>query len=172
MGIELHSRDMELLYTIKELFGFGNIRAVNKKMRFTIRKKEHLKQVIQIFDEYSMLTNKNKKYLQFKHLLLSNCIYYKQAGTIVESETFQELLSCELKQWDAKRVDLQNKRWPHYFSAWLVGFIEGEACFSIYNARTLKNYEAYPIASFDIGQKDDQLVITAIDAFFRIKNNN
>ena len=78
-----------------------------------------------------MFTNKYKKYLQFKHLLLFNCIYYKRVKTILESETFQELLSCELKQWGTKRTDLQNKKWPHYFSAWLVGFIEGEGCFSI-----------------------------------------
>ena len=61
VGMELHSRDTKLLYRIKELLGFGlwslqslrvktNIRPVNKKMGFVIRKKEHLKQVIQIFD--------------------------------------------------------------------------------------------------------------------------
>lgn len=62
VGMGLHSRDTKLLYRIKELLGFGNIRPVNKKMGFVIRKKEHLKQVIQIFDEYSMFTNKYKKF--------------------------------------------------------------------------------------------------------------
>ena len=70
MGIELHQRDTELLYKIKELLGVGNIREVNKKMRFSIRKKEHLNSIVfPIFDKYPMLSNKYKKYLTFKHLL-------------------------------------------------------------------------------------------------------
>lgn len=35
--------------------------------------------------------------------------------------------------------------------------------------RTLKNYEVYPIASFDIRQKDDQLVMTAIGTFLQLE---
>jgi hypothetical protein len=47
----------------------------------------------------------------------------------------------------------------HYFSAWLVGFIEAEGCFSVYK---LSKNEDYFVASFDIAQKNGQVLIAAI----------
>ena len=49
-----------------------------------------------------------------------------------------------------------------YFSAWLVGFIEAEGCFSI---RKSNNH------SFSIGQNDDFYLINAIKQYFEITNS-
>src|SRR6185369_597316 len=46
-----------------------------------------------------------------------------------------------------------------YFPAWLVGFIEAEGCFSIYKLTKDKDYL---IASFDIAQKDGEILISSI----------
>lgn len=47
----------------------------------------------------------------------------------------------------------------HYFSAWLVGFIEAEGCFSVYKLN--KNEDSF-VASFDMAQKNGQVLIAAI----------
>jgi hypothetical protein len=49
-----------------------------------------------------------------------------------------------------------------YFPAWLVGFIEAEGCFSVYNINKDKNYL---VASFDIAQKDGDILISAIKKY-------
>jgi hypothetical protein len=46
-----------------------------------------------------------------------------------------------------------------YFSAWLVGFIEAEGCFSIYK---LEKSQDHLVASFDISQTHGETVIWAI----------
>jgi hypothetical protein len=49
-----------------------------------------------------------------------------------------------------------------YFTAWLVGFIEAEGCFSVYK---LKKDDDYLIASFDIAQKNGDIIIKAISTY-------
>ena len=46
-----------------------------------------------------------------------------------------------------------------YFPAWLVGFIEAEGCFSVYKLNKDKDYL---VASFDIAQRDGDILISAI----------
>jgi hypothetical protein len=46
-----------------------------------------------------------------------------------------------------------------YFPAWLVGFIEAEGCFSVYKLNKDKDYL---VGSFDIAQKDGDILIAAI----------
>lgn len=66
------------------------------------------------------------------------------------------------KQYDYLRFKdaLLNK---HYFPAWLVGFIEAEACFSVYKLKKKDN--DYLVASFDIAQKDSDILISAIRVY-------
>jgi hypothetical protein len=52
-----------------------------------------------------------------------------------------------------------------YFPAWLVGFIEAEGCFSIYNNKD------YLVASFDIAQKDGNILISAIRKYLSFTNS-
>jgi hypothetical protein len=51
----------------------------------------------------------------------------------------------------------------YYFPVWLVGFIEAECCFSIYK---LNPNNEYLVASFDLAQKDGELIISAIHKYF------
>ena len=52
-----------------------------------------------------------------------------------------------------------------YFSAWLVGFIEAEGCFSVYKLR--KNSD-YFVASFDISQTNGEILILAIRKYLSL----
>jgi len=53
-----------------------------------------------------------------------------------------------------------------YFSAWLIGFIEAESCFSIYLATLQK--EDYLVASFEITQTNGEILIRAIRKYLSL----
>ncbi|MCL6319262.1 hypothetical protein EXT67_23705 [Pectobacterium atrosepticum] len=86
LGIEIHIRDIQLLYKIKNIIGVGRIsilRIKNKDgtikevCRYNVRNKNHLRNIIiPIFDKYPMLTNKYYDYLFFKENLLKDIKYY------------------------------------------------------------------------------------------------
>lgn len=147
LGIEMSIRDVQLIYKIKDLLGLGvvSFRKINEieMVSLRIRNKDHLKNVIiPIFDKYPMLSNKQYDYLRFKSVLLSNIIYSKDL--------------VEYTRNDKPLNTIENIINASYFSAWLVGFIEAKGCFSTYQNKD------YWIASFDIAQKDGDILIMAI----------
>lgn len=152
LGIELSIRDIQLIYKIKKLLGIGIIIFRKRKDRemviFRIRNKDHLKNiVIPIFDKYPMLSNKQYDYLRFKDNLFSGIFYSK-----------------DLPEYSRNNLPLNNIESiinKYYFSAWLVGFIEAEGSFSVYNKDT---------ASFDISQTDGYIIILAIKKYLSITN--
>ena len=158
LGIELSIRDVQLIYKIKKLLGIGviSIRERNeiKMVSLKIRDKNHLKNfILPIFDKYPMFSNKQYDYLRFKDALLSNIIYAKDITEYIRGN--ENLNSME---------SIINK---HYFTAWLVGFIEAESSFSIYK---LKKDSDYLIASFEIYQKNGDILIAAIHKYLSFTN--
>lgn len=153
MGIELHIRDIKLLYKIKSILNRGVV-VIRKDKEgnpisriFRIRKKEQLKKIIlPIFNKYPMLSIKQIDFLRLQHNLLSNVIYRIDLKSYVRPE---EVISLK------RRKDLSLLP---YFRRWLIGFIEREGCFSIYKRA---NHPSN-IASFDIAQTRRVNVITAI----------
>jgi len=150
LGIELSIKDVQLIYKIKALLGIGvvSFRKINEieKVTLRIRDKNHLKNfIIPIFDKYPMFSNKQYDYLRFKSALLSGIIYSQDLPEYTRSS--EPLNSIE---------SIMDKS---YFPAWLVGFIEAEGSFSVYK---LKKDCGYLIASFDIAQKDGDILISAI----------
>lgn len=150
LGIELSIRDVQLIYKIKDLLGIGVVSFRKRKdiemVSLRIRNKDHLKNIIiPIFDKYPMISNKQYDYLRFKSALLSNIIYSKDLVEYVRE--YKPLNSIE---------NILN---TSYFSAWLVGFLEAEGCFSTYQNKD------YWIASFDIAQKDGYILINAIKKY-------
>lgn len=149
LGIELSIKDAQLIYKIKRLLGIGvvSIRKINEieMIYLRIRNKNHLiKFIIPIFEKYPMFSNKQYDYLRFKNALISDIIYSKDLPEYTRSSILKPLNSIE------SIID------KSYFPAWLVGFIEAEGCFSIYNNNN------YLVASFDIAQKDGDILISAI----------
>lgn len=109
----------------------------------TIRNKNYLKlYILPIFDKYPMFSNKQYHYIRSKDCLLGNVIKFS-----------------DLTQYTRSEKDIENIINSHYFPAWLVGFIEGEGCFSIYK---LSNKDNYMVCSFDISQTRGETIIKAI----------
>lgn len=154
LGIELSIKDVKLLYKIKKLLGRGVISFTKRDngtetVLFRIRNKDHLKKyILPIFDLYPMLSNKQYDYLFFRKSLLSNIIYSKD---LVE---YNRIIEPSLNNVDS----ILN---AHYFEAWLVGFIEAEGCFNIYNTAKNKSLE-FSTASFEISQTNGNVIISAI----------
>ena len=150
LGIELSIRDVQLIYKIKNLLGVGIVSFRKRKdiemVALRIRDKEHLKNfILPIFDKYPMFYNKQYDYLRFKSALISGIIYSEYLPVYTRSN--QPINSIE---------SILN---ASYFSAWLVGFIEAEGCFSVYKLYKDKDYL---VASFDVAQRDGDILISAI----------
>jgi LAGLIDADG endonuclease len=154
-GIELNIRNVQLIYKIKNLLGVGNIKFRKTEGRIetvilTVRNKKHLKDIIlPIFDKYLFLSNKQYDYLRFKNSLLSGIKFYKDLTHYIRPNkhfySIDDILSVS------------------YFSAWLIGFIEAESCFSIYKSSKSKEF----IASFEITQINEEILIKAITKYLR-----
>lgn len=152
-GIELSIRDVQLIYKIKDMLGVGTVFFRDKEERsktviLRVRNKSNLCTVIlPIFDRYPLLSNKQYDYLRFKNAILKGLKYTE-----------------ELDNYNRPTIPLNSVEYisnVNYFSAWLVGFIEAEGCFSIYtpSARSLK------VASFDIAQTNGENLILAISNY-------
>jgi hypothetical protein len=152
LGIELSIKDVQLIYKIKKILGIGivSFRKINEieTVSLRIRNKDHLKNfILPIFDKYPMFSNKQYDYLRFRNSLLSGIIY---SSDLVEYTRSNEPINS-----------IESIINTSYFSAWLVGFIEAEGCFSIYKL----NKDSYLVASFDIAQKDGNILVSAISKY-------
>ena len=148
-GIELHIRDIQMLYKIKKALGVGtiNIRKDQQKAMFRIRNKHQLRDIIlPIFDLYPMFSTKQLKYLKFRENLLNNVIFY------------EDLIDIDSSKTNVINNADQIMRSP-YFDNWLVGFIEAEGCFCIFKS---KPKDLYNIVSFDVCQTGELELIKAI----------
>ena len=157
-GIELHERDIQMLYKIKKALGVGTIslKKDQNKVSFRIRKKPHLKEVIlPIFDKYTMISTKHLKYLRFRLNLLNNILYY---------ENLTDYNPTDLTLYN----NVDNLIKLDYFDNWLVGFIEAEGCFSKYKLTSLSLYN---IVSFDVSQTNQLPLLKAIKKRLSISAN-
>lgn len=150
VGIELSKKDVQLIYKIKSLLGVGEIsfrkRGEIEMVSLRIRNKNHLKEfILPIFDKYPMFSNKQYDYLRFRDCLTYNIIKYEDLPPYTRGT---ESLN-----------DIQSIINAPYFSSWLIGFIEAEGCFNVYK---LKKDEDYLVASFDVCQKDAEILLSAI----------
>lgn len=148
-GIEMHIRDIQLLYKVKEILGVGTIdireRSQSKMCIYRIRNKSHLKSIVlPIFNKYPMLSNKQYDFLIFQNLLLNEVYLSKDVSDYIRP--FEPLNSIEI---------ILNKP---YFSSWLIGFIEAEGCFSTYKPFN----DHSKVVSFDISQTNASILIEAI----------
>ena len=162
-GLELHIRDIQLLYKIKKLLGVGkiDIRKDRNTAIFRLRKKSQLKDIIlPIFDQFPMLTAKYWDYVNFKNNLLANVILYSDYKLYVRPDlpALNDLSNTNL---------LNLTGLPIYFDDWLVGFIEAEGCFTNYKP---SNSES-ETASFEIRQTNGLPIMNSIKSRLSLKAN-
>ena len=156
IGIELGIKDVQLIYKIKDLLGVGTVgfrvKKGNNMVCFRVSKKDHLINIIlPIFDKYPMFTHKQDDYLRLKTIILSNVKKYEDIPPYVRPNTPYNSIQSIINK--------------SYFSAWLVGFIEALACFSVYKISKPDNYF---VASFDISQTNGEIVILAIRQYLSL----
>jgi len=148
-GMEFSLKDLPFFYKIKDQLQIGIIRYNRNTVSFKVINKSSLINVIfPIFDKYPFLSNKQYDYLRFKEILLSDIKLYDQIPTYIKPSQFFNSINFILE--------------VPYFSPWLIGFIEAEGCFSIYQPNNDYSF----VASFDIGQKNELNLLLAIQKFF------
>jgi hypothetical protein len=162
LGIELSIKDVQLIYKIKDLLGVGVVGFRERKggismVYFRVRKKDHLiNNILPIFDKYPLFSDKQFDYLRLREVILSNIVFYEDLPKYTRPSVGRSSLSIN---------SIESILSTSYFSAWLVGFIEAEACFSVYK---LKKPEDYEVASFDISQTDGEILILAIRKYLSL----
>lgn len=161
LGIELSIKDVQLIYKIKDLLGVGVVGfrdrtlvsgVVSKMVYFKVRKKDHLiNNILPIFDNYPPFSNKQFDYLRMRTILLSTSVLYNDIPKYVRPSLAFNTMESILK--------------TPYFSAWLVGFMEAEGCFSVYKRSKPDNYD---VASFEISQTNGEILVLAIRKFLSL----
>lgn len=181
LGIELSIKDVQLIYKIKDLLGVGVVGFRVRKLGGTsssmvylrVRKKDHLiNNILPIFDKYPLFSDKQFDYLRLREVILSNYVYYKDLPKYTRSAQAPQALKKkkELAVLNQARSDyyassIESIINTSYFSAWLVGFIEAEGCFSVY---IVKKPDGYNVASFDISQTKGEILILAIRKYLSL----
>jgi len=143
-----------MLIKIAKVIG-GTVRITGKgaDVIWVVNKKEEIKEIIKIYENYPPLTSRIICQLAFlrtclketsvETYLLNRKFKYEKQLTIIKSNINFNILNLS------------------YFKGWISGFIEAEGCFSI---RKSNNH------SFSIGQNDDLYLIIAIKQYFEASN--
>ncbi len=136
----------------KEIGGKVRVERNNSYVTWAIVSKKDIETALSILDEYPLLTTRRICQLEF----LKKCIKDRDVNLYLQNRDYK---------YDKQRemTVLLNHKFiiPHYFPAWLSGFIEAEGHFSVYNV----NGKIKP-KSFTIGQNNDLFILEAIKYYF------
>jgi autonomous glycyl radical cofactor GrcA len=145
-----------MLINIAKVIG-GSVRITGKgtEVIWVVNKKETVQKIIQIFDEYPLITSRKICQLEF----LKKCLEHESIDLYLSHRDAKYKNQPIIIQ--VKTIDKENLINSLYFKWWLSGFIEAEGCFSI---RKNNNH------SFSIGQNDDDYLIKAIKYYFEANN--
>lgn len=137
----LHIRDLALLNQIQLFFGLGNITILGaESVQFRVYGLEDLKVIINHFDKYPLVTNKQSDYLLFK-----KAVYFMEQGIHLTIEGLNKILSIKavlnkqetpdilnLALFDIEpisRPEIKNREIKSLH--WLAGFTDAEGCFFV-----------------------------------------
>jgi hypothetical protein len=115
-----------VLYHIHKTLGFGEVRSYNDFSSFTVTRLKDIAHLIKIFSQYPL---NGSKWLNYRDFAKAFELYTNSNG---EAKILKEIL--EIKNGmnrlrsDFTRPKSKEIRITPY---WLLGFIEGEGCFSI-----------------------------------------
>lgn len=124
--INLHKDDIDALHYIQKSLGFGEVRSYNNFSSYTVTKLKDIAQLLEIFSYYPLQGSKWLNYVDFSKAF---ALYTKgEKG----GDTLKEIL--KIKQgMNRSRLDYLMPKYKvtNITAYWLLGFIEGEGCFSI-----------------------------------------
>ena len=153
----LRSNYNMLIIIAKVIGGTVIITGKDKYVIWVVNNKELIKEIIKIFDIYSLLTSRKICQLEF----LKNCLRKNSIDWYLSNRNLKYLNQLAIIRSYMFGFEKGNLSLPTYFKAWLSGFVEAEGCFCI---RKNNNH------SFSIGQKDDIFLINIIKQYFNTTN--
>ena len=124
--INLHKDDLNVLYYIQRLLGFGEVRLYNNYASFTVTRLKDIAELINIFDKYPL---QGSKWLNYRDFVSAFELYTNSNRSINALNEIAELKN----NMNRLRLDytIPNDKAINITPYWLLGFIEGEGCFSI-----------------------------------------
>ena len=186
--VALHKKDLPILYSMKSYFGIGNVYCrKNDICVYTVQSITDLVIIINHFDKYPLITNKQADYKLFRAAY--KLVDKREHLTI---EGFYNILALK-SSLNLGMSDKLKKAFPNIIpinrsvvldnsikdSNWLAGFVSAEGCFLVNIRSKPKMKIGYSVElSFVITQhsRDEQLMLSLIDYFncghLNKKNNN
>jgi hypothetical protein len=124
--INLHKDDINVLYFIQKLLGFGEVRSFDNYASFTVTRLKDIAKIIDIFNRYPL---QSTKWLNFQDFAKAYKLYTNHPKN---PELIKEILTIK-NGMNQKRSDytMPKDKEINITPYWLLGFIEGEGCFSI-----------------------------------------
>lgn len=144
------------------IVSFRKIKVISMVSLRGIKKYHLINKMLPIFDKYPLFSNKQYDYLRLRKVNLTYRVFYD-----VIPDSIHHSLPFNYIEYIVNAP---------YFSAWLVGFIEAEGCFSVYK---LDKADDYFVASFDLSKTNGDILILAISKYlsltpqpYKYKTNN
>lgn len=122
--INLHKQDVDALHFIQKYLGFGEVRTYNNFSAFTVTKIKDIAQLLEIFTLYPL---QGSKWLNFMDFSKAYALYTKGDKG---ADTLKEILKIK-EGMNRSRLDFTMLKDTNITAYWLLGFVEGEGCFSI-----------------------------------------
>lgn len=124
--INLHKDDINVLYYIHKTLGFGEVRSYRNFSSFTVTRLKDIALLLKIFDQYPL---QGSKWLNYRDFSKAFDLYLNSDRG---AETLKDILNIK-NGMNRLRSDftMPNDKEIRITPYWLLGFIEGEGCFSI-----------------------------------------
>lgn len=186
--ITLHSRDLDLLYSIKEFFSVGSVSLTKKGAQFRVRSKSELNIIIEHFKKYPLVTTKALNFIYFCEIfeLINKKVHLNISGFLKLASLINKLnkpLSNSLLSRLAQLGTLPNVDFETISNIeiaknldpfWISGFATGEGSFTYfikkrtnYSGNLVKDYSLV----FEVSQKTQDIqVLTLIKSYFNKGN--
>lgn len=177
--IGLSIKDIRLLYKIKKILGCGVVRKHNNVAIFKVKKIKHLiYNIIPIFDEYPLLTDKKRSiYLNFRNSLLSKALTSKIDKTNKDIIFINKLLANSPDNlYNTSIENLFINIDNVFFENWLVGFTEAEGSFYFVKKKVSQigdiSISETPLrAEFRLSQNNNVFLLNKIKEKLKIARN-
>jgi hypothetical protein len=139
--IGVHIRDLALLKEIQLFFGVGTISKLGaESVQFRVSGSENLKVIMNHFDKYPLLTNKQSDYLLFKqavndmeqgrHLTVEGLNKIMSIKAVMNNQGMSDKIHLAFPNLEPiLRPDIKDRKIKSLH--WLAGFTDAEGCFFI-----------------------------------------
>ena len=163
-----------MLEQIKVSLGVGSIYSHGSQVQFSVRSLKELSRIINHFDKYPLITQKQADYLLFREVTLmlegkEHLTTQGMAKVVALKASLNRGLSDELKVAFPNIIPASRLTIKSYCVSdpnWLAGFASGEGSFNISIRKSNTHLSGYQVhLKFTLTQhwRDEQLLISLVD---------